>query len=452
MRDVIHEALKKRTNAHVEIRIEEKTTTSVRFKDREIEEVSLNTSLGGSIRALVGGGWGFVSFNDINNLDKKVDLAINQATIINAESLRLSDRSPLEHIGVSDLENDATAVPLHVKTQVLDEYAEIMGSNSAIQTSSIHYKDAAITDIFASNDGTYIEQRKADLALRLSALARNGGDVQQSGVSLGSNGDFSFVRKLHSDAQAVSDKAVELLAAKQLPAGEYTVVLDPILAGVFIHEAFGHLSEADHVYENEQLREIMRLGKKFSGKHLNVVDGALIPNLRGSYEFDDEGTPSSRTYLIREGELVGRLHSRETAARMNEKPTGNARSISHSFPPIVRMTNTFIEPGSATFEELISGIDYGVYAQNWYGGMTSMEMFTFSAGEANVIRNGKIEETVRPVMLSGNVFKTLEHLDCVGNDLAMNQGGGCGKQGQSPLPVSNGSPHIRIQQCLVGGA
>ena len=452
MRDVIQEALKNRTNAHVEIRIEEKTTTSVRFKDREIEEVSLNTSTGGSIRALVGGGWGFVSFNDINNLDKKVDLAINQATIINTESLRLSDRSPVEYIGGSELENDATAIPLHAKTQVLDEYAEIMGSNSAIQTSSISYKDAAIIDIFASNDGTYIEQRKADLALRLSALARNGGDVQQSGVSLGSNGDFSFVRKLHSQAQSVSDKAVELLAAKQLPAGEYTVVLDPILAGVFVHEAFGHLSEADHVYENQQLREIMRLGKKFSGKHLNVVDGALVPDLRGSYEFDDEGTPSSRTYLIREGELVGRLHSRETAARMNEKPTGNARSISHSFPPIVRMTNTFIESGSTTFEELISGIDYGVYAQNWYGGMTSMEMFTFSAGEANVIRKGKIEETVRPVMLSGNVFKTLEHLDCVGNDLAMNQGGGCGKQGQSPLPVSNGSPHIRIQQCLVGGA
>ena len=119
MRDVIHEALKKRTNAHVEIRIEEKTTTSVRFKDREIEEVSLNTSRGGSIRALVGGGWGFVSFNDINNLDKKVDLAINQAMIINTESLRFSDRPPVEHIGSSDLENDATVVPLHVKTQVL---------------------------------------------------------------------------------------------------------------------------------------------------------------------------------------------------------------------------------------------------------------------------------------------------------------------------------------------
>jgi TldD protein len=81
-----------------------------------------------------------------------------------------------------------------------------------------------------------------------------------------------------------------------------------------------------------------------------------------------------------------------------------------------------------------------------------MEMFTFSAGEANVIRKGKIEEAIRPVMLSGNVFKTLENLDCVGDDLAMNQGGGCGKGGQSPLPVSNGSPHIRIQRCLVGGS
>ena len=88
---------------------------------------------------------------------------------------------------------------------------------------------------------------------------------------------------------------------------------------------------------------------------------------------------------------------------------------------------------------------------NWYGGMTSMEQFTFSAGQANVIRNGKVEELVRPVLLSGNLFTTLESLDAVANDLSMNQGGGCGKGGQSPLAVSNGSPHIRIQRCLIGG-
>jgi len=137
---------------------------------------------------------------------------------------------------------------------------------------------------------------------------------------------------------------------------------------------------------------------------------------------------------------------------MGEQVTGNARAVSYRFPPIVRMTNTYIEPGTTTFEEMIADIKEGVYARNWYGGTTSMEMFTFSAGEAYMIRNGKIAELIRPVVLTGNVFETLKNIDAIGNDLDMNEGGGCGKGGQSPLPVSNGSPHIRIHRCLVGGA
>jgi len=136
---------------------------------------------------------------------------------------------------------------------------------------------------------------------------------------------------------------------------------------------------------------------------------------------------------------------------MGEKPTGNARAINYRFPPIVRMTNTFIEPDKVTFEDMLSEIKEGIYAKDWYGGTTSLEMFTFSAGEAYMIRNGKIAEMLRPVVLSGNVFATLANIDAIGNDLEMNQGGGCGKAGQSPLPVSNGSPHIRISHCLVGG-
>ena len=118
------------------------------------------------------------------------------------------------------------------------------------------------------------------------------------------------------------------------------------LAGVFVHEAFGHLSESDFVYENDRMREIMTLGKQFGAKELNIVDSAADSGLRGSFKYDDEGTPSTNTYLIREGKLVGRLHSRETAAKMGEKPTGNARAINYRHPPIVRMTNTYIEPQS----------------------------------------------------------------------------------------------------------
>ena len=130
--------------------------------------------------------------------------------------------------------------------------------------------------------------------------------------------------------------------------------------------------------------------------------------------------------------------------------TGNARALDYRFPPIVRMTNTYIERGERGFEELIADIDEGVYARNWFGGTTSMEMFTFSAGEAYMIRNGKVAELLRPVKLTGNLFTTLTNIDALGNDMDFNQGGGCGKGGQMPLPVSNGSPHIRIQDCVVG--
>jgi len=137
---------------------------------------------------------------------------------------------------------------------------------------------------------------------------------------------------------------------------------------------------------------------------------------------------------------------------MKESPTGNARAMNYWFPPIVRMTNTYIEPVKGSFEDIIADMKEGVYAKNWFGGATSMEMFTFSAGEAYMIRNGKVAEALRPVVLTGNVFSTLNNIDAIGGDLDMNQGGGCGKGGQYPLPVSNGSPHIRIRKCLVGGS
>jgi TldD protein len=342
-------------------------------------------------------------------------------------------------------------IPLADKKALLDEYNDIIWRTARIQTSSIGYSDGRKKVVFLNSEGSFIVQERADVAIRLTAIAAKDGEVQQVGLSLGSRGDFSTITNLHDQVREMAENAVALLSAPEVKGGEYTVVLDPILAGVFVHEAFGHLSESDFVYENDKMREIMTLGKQFGQPVLNIVDSAHRPGLRGSYKYDDEGTPSVDTYLIREGKLTGRLHSRETAAKMGEKPTGNARAINYRFPPIVRMTNTYIEPGKTTFEEMISDIKEGIYAKNWYGGMTSMEMFTFSAGETYMIRDGKVAEAVRPVMLSGNVFTTLQNIDSIGNDLDMNEGGGCGKGGQMPLPVSNGSPHIRIQKCLVGG-
>ena len=450
LRDRIEDALKGHDARLIEVRVEEGEGTHIRYRGKELDEIGHTTGVGGCIRALAGG-WGFASFNGLEGLKEKVATAVRNARLVSDKGINLAPVNPVVDSVPPLVGKDPLSISLQDKKALLDQYVDIIWSVPQITTSTIGYGDGRRKRVFATSEGTYIQQEKIDVSLRLNAMARDGGDVQQSGVSLGSNGDFSFVEQLHGDAGELAQRAVDLIKAPQAKGGEYTVVLDPVLAGVFIHEAFGHLSEADHVYEDQRLKDMMKMGRRFGGPHINVVDGAAVPSLRGSYKYDDEGVPATRTSLLKEGVLVGRLHSRETAATMGETPTGNARAISSQFPPIVRMTNTFIEPGSATFEDIISDIKEGLYVCNWYGGMTSMEQFTFSAGEAYAIRNGKVEELMRPVLLSGNLFTTMQNLDAIANDLDMNQGGGCGKGGQSPLPVSNGSPHIRIQKCLIGG-
>lgn len=451
MKEKLLSALAGKKADYIEIRLDDSTSSRLLYKGERLEEVGRNAGTGGNVRALVNGGWGFVSFNTLDKLEDNVSLAIDQARHVGRSESKFSPSSPVVEIVPAEFKKNPLEIPLSTKKEILDEYNHLMLETGEIQTTGISYTDNKKRTILATAEGSYIEQSRIDVNLRISAIASRDGDVQQVGMSIGSKGDFSVVENLQDEVKDIARRAVALLSAPRVSGGTYTVVLDPVLAGVFVHEAFGHLSEADHIYENPQLKDVMVLGRRFGGRHLNIVDGAAITGYRGSFKYDDEGTPATKTYLIKEGILNSRLHSRETAARMGEQPTGNARAINYTFPPIVRMTNTYIEPGNATFSDMIADIKEGVYARDWYGGTTSLEMFTFSAGEAYMIRNGKLAEMIKPVVLSGNVFVTLDNIDTIGNDLDMNQGGGCGKGGQSPLPVSNGSPHIRIKNCLVGG-
>ena len=451
MRDWIAEALRDHNADYVEIHFEESQATSIVYRGRRLEEIGRARNAGGNVRTLVRGSWGFVSFNHMDGLKEKVALAVKEAELAGREPFGLFPTKPVVDTVEPELKKDAMTMPLATKKELLDSYNDTMLSSPKIQSTRINYRDSKRKTTFANSEGSYIEQIKTDLSARLTAIARDDNEIQQAGVSLGSSGEFSVVEGLRDKVGEIARRAAALLSAPQVKGGEYTVILDPVLAGVFAHEAFGHLSESDHVYQNENLRQLMVLGKRFGGRHLNIVDDPTMPDLRGSYEYDDEGTPARKTYLIREGVLEERLHSRETAAKMKETATGNARAINYLFPPIVRMSNTFIQPASTSFEEMLGDIDEGVYVKDWYGGTTSLEMFTFSAGEARMIRRGRLAELLRPVVLTGNVFTTLQNIDAIGNDLEMNQGGGCGKGGQYPLPVSNGSPHIRIRHCVVGG-
>jgi TldD protein len=364
----------------------------------------------------------------------------------------LADVPVVENESTVHAKVDIRGVPLETKKKDLEAYNRILLGAEKVVDSHAIYGDRFCRDLYANSEGTWITRATPYAQIVLMAVARDGDRIQQAHEGEGDTASgYAMMAGREGWAETVAGRAVEALSAPPVPGGTYPVICDPKLAGVFIHEAFGHMSEADFIYENEQARKMMVLGRRFGPKELNVFDDPTLPGLWGSYAHDDEGTPAGPTQLIAAGELTGRLHSRQTAAKMNEKPTGNARAVGFRHEPIVRMSNTYVAAGSSTFQRMLADIDLGVYACGMYGGQTQLETFSFSAGHARMIRKGKLAEPVRDVVMAGNLFETLGNISAVGTDLRMFGGGGCGKGGQAPLPVSLGSPHLRIDHVLIGG-
>lgn len=452
MEKLIKNALKLAKADYAEIRIQEGVNTSVAYVGKELENIGENTIFGGCVRALFKGGWGFVAFNDIENLPRYVDMACEQARFVGTQESQLAPIPVIHDHVKAKVGIDPADISLTDKQAICNKYNSKILSSRQIQTSNVRYLDSHGTVYFANTDGSFIVQETIFCGISLLAMARDGMNVQQAYYSVGDLQGFSNVQNLEQNAEEVTKRAVDLLTAKPVTGGKYTVIIDPKLCGVFIHEAFGHLSEADFIYENTKMREIMVLGKRFGIDALSIIDDGSIAGEAGYNKYDHEGTPTQKTYLIKNGILTNRLHSRETAAKMHEQPTGNARAINYAYGPIVRMTNTYMEPRDYTFEKMLSEVDNGIYAIGALGGQTNMEMFTFSAEEAYLIKNGKIQEKIRDVVLTGNVFETLMNIDAIGNDLHIHGGlGGCGKSGQSPLRVGDGGPHVRIQNVVIGG-
>ncbi len=451
MESLLKKALQEANVDYLQITVEERRQTQIEYSGPQLEQIGTTTSRGGNVRACHQGGWGFVSFNDLSNLKGYVREACRQAKMVGRKRTTLSPFPEVEADMRPRFEIDPQAISLEEKESLIRSYNQIILSAPKIQTSRTIYRDLRIDQYIATSDGSLIHQEKLYTGASLRATAKEGTNVQQSLESVGQSKGFEVVKGLEERAEEVAKDAVALLSAPKVTPGIYTVILDPKLAGVFTHEAFGHLSEADFLSENPKFKERMKLGDRFGPDELSIVDDATVPGENGSFGYDEEGVPSQKTYLIKNGILVGRLHSRETAALMGEEPTGNARAISYLFPPIVRMSNTFIESRDYQLERMISQVDDGIYAVDCLGGNTDLEMFTFSAQKAYRIVRGKIKGMIRDVILSGNVFDTLKKIDAIGNDLSLFGGlGGCGKGRQYPLPVSDGSPHLRIKGVLIG--
>ena len=451
----VRRALEQSRADYTEIRLEREWRTQVLFQKENLENIESSTEVGGIVRSLVGGGWGIAVFNSLEELEKRVEEAYRIGRAVSAKIGERSSLAPVEPVEDEvriSLKKDFREVPLAQKKELVERYNRIMLSVPKVESTTARYTDSFREWLFANSEGTYITEERPDITLFLAATAREDSNIQRAFESIGEAQGFELVEDLEEKAKEVAERAAALLSAKPVQGGPYTVVLDQELAGTFIHEAFGHLCEADFTFKNERMKKLLQKGRKFGVKELNVIEDGYLPGMRGNYRYDDEGVLRRRIYLIKNGVLQGLMHSRETAAKLGAEPTGNARAISYRFEPIVRMRNTCIDKGSHTFEEMLREIDHGIYAKAAFGGQTEFEQFTFSAAYAYEIEHGEVGEMLRDVVLTGNVFEILKNIDMIGSDLQIKGGaGGCGKGGQMPLPVTAGAPHVRIQNVTIGG-
>jgi TldD protein len=305
-------------------------------------------------------------------------------------------------------------------------------------------------EVFGS-DGRAARDDRTRIRLSAQVVARRDGRVETGTDTRGGHAGWELLEK---DPEGVADKAARraltLLDAVDAPTGRLPVVVGNGFGGVLLHEAVGHGLEADAVQKDASIYA-GRLGELVAPEFVTAYDDGSRTNAWGSEGVDDEGTPTQRTTLIEEGRLHSYLYDLLRARKDGVESTGNGRRESFMHLPVPRMTNTFFAPGDATPDDLIGGVERGLYAVSFGGGQVEPATgdFVFGVSEGYLIENGRVTAPVRGATLVGNGLEALRAIDGIAGDLEIATGY-CGKAGQT-VPAGVGQPHVRIRELTVGG-
>jgi TldD protein len=346
-------------------------------------------------------------------------------------------------------ENNLSKISVRRKLDLLKGYFPTVEANKFITSWAALYLDCATVKKLYSSKGTNLVFDSQQCGFMVSFIMADGKKTfSESYKQAASNFDDLPGGTDELDRKIVSCQDF-MLQAEPVEPGIYPVILSPLAAGVFAHESFGHKSEADFMIGDETMKKEWAIGTRVGASLLTIVDDGSLEG-SGYCPFDDEGTRARKTKLVENGILAGRLHSCQTAADLDEEPTGNARAISFEFQPIVRMSTTYIEPGTLTRDQLFAGVEDGYFIDTLSYG-SGMSTFTIAPLLAYRIRNGRIAEPVKISVISGTVFETLGEIDGLSDRLEIQSfvGGGCGKMEQNPLPVGFGGPYVRIRKMNV---
>ncbi len=445
----------------VELRYQARSTKRITVRNGGLEESSSVLLSGLGVRALVDGVFGFASTTDVS--EGGVLAAIDAAQ----SAARTSAGAKKERAGLAEApmakgtfavatDDPLDAHSLEEKLALvlrLDE--RIRSGAKEIVSSTASYGEIQDEKVIVTSDGASARILDSKPELRTIAVAGRNGDQTMGMESSGVTGGWSELLGITAPEELAGKAArlaVDQLAAPHPSGGVSAVVLDPTLVGVLCHEAIGHTVEADIVLGGAITSD--KIGQVVASELVTLCDSGAseyAPHAVGILPVDDEGVLTQRTVIIENGVLRSFLHNRETAAHYGVAPTGNARAYVYSDDPIIRMRNTYLEPGETPFEELIGGIQNGYYLRGlgMSGQADSNAEFMFGVKEARRIVDGKVGELVRGVTISGNAFDVLKSVDAIGDDFAWENGAGaCGK-GQY-AKVDLGGPHLRCTLTIGG--
>ncbi len=435
---------------YVDIRAGEGNGTSILMKDGEIDEINTGISHSARIRVLKNGAWGFAYTTDMSKLDEISKTAITLSNSLKGD-IELSESEIIKDKIIIDTKIPPKDISIEEKKDVLKEVSD-SANIKEVNSTTAGYNDSEIDELFLNSEGSQIQVKSSRVRMALNATATDGNIIQFGHGSIGGVKGFEVINDIDIEqfGRDIGNKASRLLKAQPAPSGKFKIIADPELTGVMIHEALGHATEADLILQNDSILKD-KLNTKIASDIVNIFDDATIKDGFGYYPYDVEGIKTKPNQLVKDGKLISLLSSRETASKINMKSSGNARS-SIADQPIVRMSNTYLQPGELSFEELIEDITDGIYLKGSRGGQvdTGKGIFQFNAAEGFKIENGELTTPLRDVSLSGNILETLKNIDSIGNDFKLSTGF-CGKDGQT-APVGDGGPHTRIVDALVGGS
>ncbi len=453
MLNILTSILSKVDTDYADLRYEIKKETVISFNGRELTQLSSNSTDGYVLRTLKNGGLSSVAFTNKKSADKVIARAEENALLISKnidKPIRFAKSKVIVDCFLPELVEDPQQISIDEKLELTRKYNRIPLKENKIATTNITYREVIRDKYFANTEGSRIREQLTTTRINGLIVSRDGTLIQNVRVGIGGSNGFVVLRNQEEEFEKRTSIALQLLKADPIKAGVYNAILNQSLAGVFTHEAFGHFSEADLIENNVSMRKKMKMGAKLGNAALNIIDDPTMPNTLGFYKYDDEGTKARLTQLMKNGVLAGRLHSRRTAAAFKEPLSGHCIAEDYRYAPIIRMGNIFIQNGNLTFDNLLKRLGDGLYILDAKGGQTSGENFTFGAQYGYVVRNGKLGKMVRDINIAGNLYKTLQNIHAVGDDVLMCKIGGCGK-GQVNIRSCYGAPHILVANLIVGG-